>query len=218
MSFSLSNWPMMSAIVVWLLGTYLAVRLYLRDRCSALRFESIGLAVALIPFFLLLGIFVHDLNIHNDKGRPWSPWHEAVFDLFSRAGKPELSIKLPFRSAHYEFDTVHSRTGKYAIYLWTPITLPLHTRSKTDLRIKVRFVDPAGNVVFEQLNFNYPLVWYPSSDRKGWSRAFCFLYRVPSDVPLDIPLKCVIDFDGDVEDFSRNYPSSELTLNRVFYL
>ena len=165
-----------------------------------------------LPFGLILG---HELWLHESGRRPLSSVYEIVFNSFVPSPKKDLSLKLPFKTAHYEFDTVHSQTGKYAIYLWTPITLPLHTRSKTDLRIKVRFVDPAGNVVFEQLDFNYPLVWYPSSDRMGWSRAFCFLYRAPSDVPFDIPLKCVIDFNGDVEDFIRNYPNSELTLNRV---
>lgn len=217
MNFSLSNWPMMSAILVWLLGTYLAVRLYLRDRGSPLRFESIGLAVALIPFFAFLGVFVHDLGIHNQRGRPWSPWFELVFDTWIDVDKQRIFASVPMTSKKLEFEVTHTRRGRYAFVVWVPERKADLELVKNRITLKCSFYDQSDTLVAVCKTQNWiGGVWIDESrlGRRNGSTTDLGIYVVPADVPLDKKLKAVVEFDGMFDAFLEEHPDACLNIEK----
>ena len=221
----LSNWPLISAIAVWTFGAYLVAKQFRKDRGSPLRFESVGLAVALIPFFLLLGVFVHDLNIHNDKGRPWSPWHEAVVDLFADADKQDLFASVPLTNRHLEFEVSHTRRGRHVFQIWVSAKKEEPAPLKIPIRMKCSFHDEGGRIVGScETQDWHGGVWSDNTRRlgqkglRGGSTTCVGVYNVPKDVPLDLKLKAIVDITGDLDAFLREHPDARLIIEKEVYL
>lgn len=184
--------------------------------CFIRRLRYLGwvfLAVFL-PFGLVSS---HELAVHLMGGRPWSPLYELLLDSFVPSPKKIVLESFPFTADHYEFEIAHSRRGKHGFKMWTNQYQPNCSQIQPMIYLDFKFVDRSGKVVFEgksrELNVNG--VWNVSryAKHKGSETTFV-MYKTPKDVPLDEPLKCIVDFSGDVALFRRNYPNLQFTIEK----
>ena len=219
----LLNWPLISAIAVWTFGAYLVAKQFRKDRGSPLRFESIGLAVALIPFFLVLGVFVHDLNIHSNNGRPWSPWNELVLDTWASGDKEDLFASIPLENNHLSFAMKHTRRGRHLIELWIPEVKKDGEEVKSALKMKCVFYDKNRKKVgFCETQDWHGGVWQDKTcflgpkGLRGGSTTCIGVYSVPKNAPPDLELTAVVDLTGDVAAFLKEYPGTQLVIEKDF--
>lgn len=171
------------------------------------------LILIFLPFGLILG---HEVWLHVKGERPWSPAYEIFLDSFVPSPKKVVFAETRFTTGHCEFGITHSRRGKYEIFLWTSKSLPWLTPANPSLWLKYKFVDQSGNVVFERPSSHSVKVWHQGRDGRGGSMAPCDIYQAPENVPLDMPLKCIIDFTGDIESFVENYADLRLAVEKNF--